>query len=135
MLSYSPRRIKRQIESLDSEKLKAMITEWGASLVGFGDVSIGLVPEFRRIPNAIAIAVKNPVDGGTYKLDSMTAYSHQYDGVGRVLESIQKKIITQLKFQGFRTLAIPPDSARADESFCPGFIPCFPIRLQLQVLV
>jgi len=114
------------MRAIDSEELKARITEWGATLVGFADVSVGLAPEFRHIPRAIAIAVKHPMYRGTYKCGSMTAYSNQYEDVDRILQSVQKKATTLLKSQGWRTLAIPPDSARADGSFVSKIYSLFP---------
>ena len=114
------------LATIDSEELKEKIVEWGVSLVGFGDVSIGLAPEFRHIPNAISIAVKHPVDRGTYKCGSITAYSNQHEDVDQVLELAQKKITTMLKSHGWRTLAIPPDSAKADGRYVSKLFPLFP---------
>lgn len=114
------------MKTIDSEDLKTKITDWGATLVGFGDVSVGLAPEFRYIPNAIALAVRHPLYRGTYKCGSMTAYSNQYEEVDRVLETVQKKVTTLLKSQGWRTLAIPPDSAKADGSFVSKLYSLFP---------
>ncbi len=111
---------------VDSEELKARIIEWGATLVGFGDVSIGLAPEFRHMPQAIAIAVRHPMYRGTYKCGSMTAYSNQHEDVDRVLITAQKKITTLLKSRGWRTMAIPPDSAKADGSFVSKLYALFP---------
>lgn len=113
-------------KAIDSAELKAKISDWGATLVGFGDVSTGLAAEFRHIPNAIAIAVQHPVDLGIYKCGSLTAYSNQYEDVDRLLASVQKKITMLLKARGWRTLAIPPDSAKADGSFVSRLYPLFP---------
>lgn len=126
MLNFPLLRRENHMRAIDSEELKARITEWGATLVGFADVSVGLAPEFRHIPRAIAIAVKHPMYRGTYKCGSMTAYSNQYEDVDRILQSVQKKATTLLKSQGWRTLAIPPDSARADGSFVSKIYSLFP---------
>lgn len=114
------------MKKIDSDKLKARITEWGSTLAGFGDVSVGLAPEFSHIPNAIAIAVKYPIGRGIYKCGSMTAYSNQFEEVDQVLKSVQKKITTLLKSKGWRTLAIPPDSAKMDGSFVSKLYSLFP---------
>lgn len=114
------------MKTIDSEELRAKVTGWGVTLVGFGDISVGLAPELQHLPTAIALAVKHPVNRGTYKCGSLTAYSNQYEEVDRVLESVQKKIVTLLKTQGWRTLAIPPDSAKTDGSFISKLYPLFP---------
>lgn len=126
MLNFPLRHRECHTKTIDSEQLKAKIIEWGATLVGFGDVSTGLAPEFRHIPKAISLAIKHPVDRGTYKCGSMTAYSNQHEEVDQVLESVQKKITTLLKSQGWRTLAIPPDSAKADGRLVARLYPLFP---------
>jgi len=126
MLNFPLQLRERHMKTVDSERLKAKIIEWGASLVGFGDVSIGLAPELKHMPYAISLAVKHPMGRGTYKCGSMTAYSNQYEEVDRVLESVQKNITALLKSQGWHTLAIPPDSARVDGSFVSKLYPLFP---------
>ncbi len=126
MLNFPLQRRETHMKTVDSNELKERIIGWGASLAGFGDVSVGLAPELCHMPNAISLAVKHPLNRGTYKCGSMTAYSNQYEEVDRILESVQKKIVTLLKTQGWRTLAIPPDSARADSSFVSKLYPLFP---------
>jgi len=127
MLNFPFRRKnKKQSEKLDSEALKTKINGWGATLTGFGDVSPGLAPELAHMPRAVAIAVRHPLYCGTYKCGSMTAYSNQYEEVDRILASVQKKIVTLLKAQGWRTLAIPPDSVKDDRSFVSRLYPLFP---------
>lgn len=126
MLNFPMQRRDRHMKSIDTEELRAKITNWGATLVGFGDVSVGLAPELRHLPKAIALAVKHPVNRGTYKCGSLTAYSNQHEDVDRVLESVQKKIVTKLKSQGWRTLAIPPDSDKMYGSFISKLYPLFP---------
>lgn len=126
MLNFPLRMRESHMKTIDSDELKAKIMSWGASLAGFGDVSVGLAPELSQMPSAIAIAVRHPMHRGTFKCGSMTAYSNQYEEVDRVLESVQKKIITLLKSQGWKTLAIPPDSAKSDGSFISRLYPLFP---------
>lgn len=126
MLNFPLQRRDIHMKTIDSEELRAKVTGWGATLVGFGDISVGLAPELRHLPNAIALAVKHPVNRGTYKCGSLTAYSNQHADVDQVLESVQKKIVTLLKAQGWRTLAIPPDSAKTDGSFISKLYPLFP---------
>jgi len=126
MLNFPLQRRERHMRTVDSEELKAKIINWGASVIGFGDVSVGLAPELRQMPTAISLAVKHPVGRGTYKCGSITAYSNQYEEVDWVLESVQKKVSTYLKSQGWRTLAMPPDSARIYNSFVSKLYPLFP---------
>ncbi len=113
-------------QNITSSELKAKITEWGATLVGFGDVSVGLAPEFIHMPRAISLAVRHPIGRGTFKCGSMTAYSNQHEDVDEVLETVQKKVVTLLKSLGWRTIAIPPDSAKPDGSFISKLYPLFP---------
>lgn len=126
MPNFPLQRRERQHSMVDSEELKTKIMEWGASLTGFGDVSIGLAPELRSMPNAISLAVNHPVGRGTYRFGSMTAYSNQFEEVDRVLDSVQKKVTAYLKSKGWRTLAIPPDSGRVYESYISRLYPLFP---------
>lgn len=126
MLNFPLRRRESYMRAIEADNLKARIIDWGANLVGFADVSIGLADEFRHMPRAIAIAVKHPMYRGTYKCGSMTAYSNQYEDVDMVLHTVQKKVTTLLKSQGWRTLAIPPDSAKADGSFVSRIYSLFP---------
>lgn len=126
MINFQLRNMEAQKGMFFSEMLEKKIMEWGATIVGFGDVSVGLAPEFRHIPRAIALAVKHPKDRGTYKCGSITAYSNQFEEVDRILENVQKKIVLLLKSYGWRTLALPPDTAREDGSFISRLYPLFP---------
>lgn len=126
MLNFPLQRKERHLSMVDSEELKERIITWGASLAGFGDVRTGLAPELQHMPTAVSLAVKHPVGRGTYKCGSMTAYSNQYEEVDAVLESVQKKVTTYLKSKGWRTLAIPPDSAKVYGSFVSRLYPLFP---------
>ncbi|WP_418791563.1 4Fe-4S double cluster binding domain-containing protein [Phosphitispora sp. TUW77] len=126
MLKFPLRMKKSLMTDVESELLKEKIIDWGATLAGFGDVSVGLAPELKHMPNAIALAVKHPRYGGINKSGSMIVYSSHYEEVDHVLESVQKKIITFLKARGWRTLAIPPDSAKTDKSFISKLYSLFP---------
>ncbi len=111
---------------VDSDDLKFTVREWGATLVGFGDVGTGLAPEFYQIPTAISIAIKHPAGGGARQAGSLRAYSNQFEDVDELLESIQARVATLLKSRGWRTLIIPPDSARADGRFVSILYSLFP---------
>jgi epoxyqueuosine reductase len=111
---------------IDSDLLKRKVVEWGATLVGIGDISTGLVPEFSRIPVAISIAVKHPDGRGRLQAGHLRAYSNQFADVDELLESIQNRIATLLKTRGWRTLAIPPDSAKPDGRFVSILYSLFP---------
>lgn len=126
MLNFPLLRRENHLKAVDSEELEAKLTEWGATLAGFADVGTGLAPEFRHMPRAVAAAVKHPAARGTLKCGKLTAYSNQYEEVDQVLAAVQKKTVTLLKSKGWRTLAIPPDSARADGSFVSRLYPLFP---------
>ena len=117
---------ENDMTDMDSETLKEKIIDWGATIAGFGDVSVGLAPELKQMPNGIALAVKHPRYRGTYKCGAMTVYSNQYEEVDRVLEAVQKKLVTFLKSRGWKTLAIPPDSAKTDGSFVSRLYSLFP---------
>ncbi len=126
MLNFPLRLKENRTKTINSGELKDKIIGWGATLAGFGDVSVGLAPELKHMPNAIAIAVRHPKYSGTYKCGSMTAYSNQYEEVDRVLDAVQKKVTTFLKSRGWRTLAIPPDTAKPDGSLISKLYPLFP---------
>lgn len=94
--------------------------------MGFGDVSTGLAPELSHLPNAVAIAVRHPLNRGTYTQGSLTVYSNQHEDVDQILELVQKKTVSALKLQGWRTLAIPPDSGKAHGTYVSKLYSLFP---------
>lgn len=105
--------------------LKIKMLEMGATLVGFSDVSVGLAPELKYLFRAISVAIKHyPVE--IIKTPRVVAYSNQLTVIDRKLEELQKNLVYMLKGQGYRCLAIPPDSLRADKRFIARLYPLFP---------
>lgn len=126
MICFPVRRRNMHTKTINFHQLQNKILHWGASVVGFGDVREGLAVEFQHMPNAISLAVKHPEGRGTYQCGSLVAYSNQYEDVDFILESVQKKITTMLKSKGWRTLAIPPDSAKPNGRFISRLYHLFP---------
>ncbi len=116
---------KVQPQALTNEAAEKMILRAGATLVGFGDIGEGLAEELKHMPCAISIAIKHsPVE--LVKRPRVIAYSHQLEAIDKRLEYIQKKVVSLLKGNGYKCLAIPPDSLRADKSFVSRLYPLFP---------
>ncbi|MFQ5578677.1 MAG: 4Fe-4S double cluster binding domain-containing protein [Anaerolineae bacterium] len=112
---------------MDSEALRQQILDWGAHVVGFGDVSRALVPELRHLPIAIAIAVANGHSSETVlKNGPVMAYTHQSSAVEVRLEQIQRRITRTLRRAGARFFPIPPNSHRPDRRFAARLYPLFP---------
>ncbi len=100
------------------------IKKMGASLAGFGDVSVGLAQEFQHIPRAITLGIHHPTIGK--KPGNMQSYSPFYFSVDRQLLKIQEVLLQQLRLAGWRALAIPPDSNRYNNSYISRLYPLFP---------
>jgi epoxyqueuosine reductase len=126
MIDFPSLRRKSALRTIDSAELHGKIIGWGATVAGFGDVSTGLAPEFRQMPTAVSLAIRHPVGRGTYRVGPLTAYSNQFADVDRQLEMIQSQVATLLKSQGWRTLIIPPDSAKADGHLVAALYSLFP---------
>ncbi|MFZ5650467.1 MAG: 4Fe-4S double cluster binding domain-containing protein [Bacillota bacterium] len=110
---------------ITTESLKRRILEFGATLVGFGDVSVGLAPELKYLSRAISIAVRHhPVE--IIKTPRVVAYSNQLTAIDKKLEEIQKTVVCLMREQGYKCLAIPPDSLRSDNRFIARLYPLFP---------
>ena len=112
--------------TIDSTYLYDMTLQWGATLAGFGDVSCGLASELRHMPRAVSLAVKHPkMADSLVTKDDVVAYTNQFSEIDDSLEKIQKKLVTYLRLQGWRALAIPPDSDRRDVRFIARIYPLF----------
>ncbi|GAW91052.1 4Fe-4S double cluster binding domain-containing protein [Calderihabitans maritimus] len=110
-----PARINKQKALLlEGEFLKQKIREWGATLVGFGDVSVGLAPELKHMPVAVSIGIEHPRGDMSSKEELYNSYFPEID---RLLEQIANQTVKFLRFLGCRSLAIPPDSHRPDRRF------------------
>ncbi len=96
-------------------------------MVGFGDVSQGLVPELRHLPVAISIAIANsPTTRTVLQNGPVVAYSHQSSEIETGLENIQHKVTRILRQTGKRFFPIPPNSHKPDRRFAARLYPLFP---------
>lgn len=113
--------------AIDGATLKQQILAWGATVVGFGDVSEALAPELRHLPVAISIAIANGLTTDTVLQNgSVVAYNHQSSEVEARLEHIQRHIAQTLRQAGARFFAIPPNSHKPDRRFAARLYPLFP---------
>lgn len=126
MINFPALRQNGCSDRIDSARLKDKIRDWGASVVGFGDVRMGLAPELAHLPHAVALGVRHPLNRGTFTHGPLTVYTNQYAEVDQTLELVQKKIVSFLKSRGWRTLAIPPDSGKAHGTFVSKLYALFP---------
>ena len=121
-----PHKAGNLLSSVDfeSESLVLHIKNAGASLAGIGDVSIGLAKEFQHLPGAISLGIHHPAI--ERKSEHIYSYFPFYPSIDRRLLKIEKELVRQLRFAGWRALAIPPDSNRFDNSFISRLYPLFP---------
>ena len=116
-----------QSEYFDSSQFKKIIKAWGASLIGFGDVSEGLAWEFKYIPTAISLAIAHPsAKESIISKNSVVAYTNQFPMIDANLENVQKRIVSYLRSLGWKAFAIPPDTDKRDLSFASRLFPLFP---------
>ena len=108
----------------ETETLLLQIKKMGASIAGVGDVNIGLAPEFKHMPRAISIGIKHSISGK--QVSDKPCHISNCFIIDRQLQIIQKALVCQLRFQGWRALAIPPDSHRYDNSYISRLYPLFP---------
>jgi len=113
------------LSAITTDYLKRTIIESGATLAGFGDVSAGLAPELRQLNNAISIALRH-FTTEIIKAPRVIAYSNQLEAVDNRLEGIQKAVVYILRSYGYKCLAIPPDTLKADRRFISKLFPLFP---------
>ncbi len=117
-------RVKIPYPFLDFENLDLQIKKMGADLVGFGDVSSGLAPEFSHIPKAIALGIKYPVF--EVDINKPNCFLERCFSIDKRLQEIQKKVAAILRNNGWRALLIPPDSHREISSFIARLYHLFP---------
>lgn len=86
---------------MDAAPLKEYLKAEGATLVGVGDVTMALSHEIVHLNRGIALAVNMGLNRETLKL----------------LVKLQSLADIWLRAQGFRSLAIPPDSDRIKGKF------------------
>lgn len=102
----------------EGEQLRALIKELhaaGADMVGFGDVSEGLAAELRHLPRAISIGVAyhNLEDN----VEASRCLSERLEKAAKTLSYCQYVVTTWLRSQGWRFLAIPPDTHYTAKKF------------------
>lgn len=108
-------------------QIENYLKRYGATLVGFGDVSRGLAGELRHMPVAVSLAIKHPPPGKNLVHTTRgPVYSNRYQQIDLMLEQLQKRLVRLLKGWGYRCLAIPPDSDKHDPRFIARLYPLFP---------
>ncbi len=116
--SGPPRFPSREPAEIDTEAFRQQIKEWGATLVGFGDVSVGLASELAHLPVAISLAVPHRDVRKNIRRNGKTrAYVHQDSEAVALLEAVEVKVVRYLRWMGYRFVAIPPDSGKVDPRF------------------
>ena len=112
---------------MNAESFKQQILDWGATVVGFGDVSQALVPELRHLSVAVSIAIVNsPTTDTVLQKGAAVAYSHQSCHIETRLENIQRKVTRALKQSGHRFFPIPPNSHKPNRRFASRLYTLFP---------
>lgn len=114
-----------ELQSLTARDLRRLMLDAGATLAGFGDVREGLAEELRHMPCAISIAIRHYQEE-IIKRPRVIAYSNQLEAIDHKLEAIQKMVVAVLRTNGYKCLAIPPDSLRPDKRLIARLYPLFP---------
>lgn len=109
--------------SLDPANLLEKIKDWGGEIVGIGDVSVGLPPDFKGISTAISLALIHPEQ--SQQIESQI-YEYRYPEIEQNLEHIQKKISKELRGDGWRFLEIPADTSKQRNRLISKIYPLFP---------
>lgn len=93
---------------MDTEKIKQRIIEWGATLVGFGDLNNFISCKLRHLKNAISIAVRLPnsiideiVHGPTME------YAYHYHVVNALLNEIAIKTTNLIQSFDYKAFPVP----------------------------
>lgn len=111
---------------LETNDFIKKVKEWGASIAGVGDVSIGLAEEFKHLPCAISLAIAHPpIIKGIKSHLSTRAYSNQFPLIDVQLENIQKRVSSYLRSLGWKTFVIPPDTGKHSPKFVSRLFPLF----------
>ncbi len=108
-------------DKLDPSSLVEKIKNWGAKIIGIGDVSVGLPPELKGLSTAISLALIHPE-----QQDENQIYEYRYPEIEQKFEYIQKKISKQLRVDGWRFLEIPTDTSRQQNRLISKIHPLFP---------
>ena len=90
-------------------ELRDELLEQGAAVVGYAVLTGLLGAEIAHLDRAVSIAVARRLNEETLG----------------ILVRLQKRAVGQLKAQGYRTLALPPDSDRSTGTFVSKLYPLF----------
>ncbi len=108
----------REPAEIDTETFRQQIKDWGATLVGFGDVSRGLALELAHLSVAVSLTVPHHSVRQNVRLSGKKrAYVHQDEEAVALLEAVEEKVVRYLRWMGYRFVAIPPDSGKVDPRF------------------
>lgn len=109
---------------LVSEDLRRRILDWGADVVGFGDIREGLAPELAHLPRAISIGLRHhAANAREYWKGSLRLISHRDGVIDYRLGRIQRATVGALRDAGRRFFVIPPDSEGAKGRFAARLYP------------
>ena len=107
-----------------SRRLREVALKGGAGLVGFGEVRDGLAPELERLPRAVSLGVVLPRSETGRKRGDVATF--RVAELEERLRDIQRELCRELRAEGWRFLAIPPDTLRPDGRFVSRLFPLFP---------
>lgn len=125
----------------ETDYFKRLIIDWGASLVGIGDISKGverawLSEEFRHFTRAISIAKHCETNGkgglaprAPDDHARMMSYMDNNENAVRDLNDILKKIGRGLKREKHRFFTLPPVNAPGERMFSSALFHLFPHRI------
>lgn len=93
---------------METEKIKQKIIEWGATLIGFGDLGDCIPRKLRHLRNAVSIVVRlsdsiidEAVHGPTME------YAYHYHVVNTLLNEIALKTSNLIQSLGYKTFPVP----------------------------
>lgn len=124
-----------------TENLKRRIREWGADIVGIGDLTQeeereALSGEFKHFTRAISIAIHCHTSGNSRPSQSaiddherMGKYIEKNEDVTKKLNLILDKTSKHIKKQGYKCLALPPVRNTDDRRFVSALFNLFPHRM------
>jgi epoxyqueuosine reductase QueG len=97
------------------EVLKDKIHSWGASIIGFADISKCIDEKYRDLPYAISIAVRLS-DRIIDEIDNMPTYTyfHHYRTVNALIDQITIRTGLLLQDWGYQYIAVPASQTVKD---------------------
>jgi len=108
---------------MNSEILRKRIMEWGASIVGFGDLDDLLPDGLKRLHIGISIAIRlsNAIIDGIKEAPTLT-YAYHYRVTNQLLDFIALRTSNLLQSWGYEALPIPA-SQIVDREKLKGLFP------------